>query len=236
MSFDAIVWALRQRAGGSAEKLVLIALADLVRRPAMKAYASAPTIANTTELNQKTVRRVLQRLQDRGLIRRLDERVGLGGAPVFVLSLEAGSLPKNGWTPGHEVSPNLGGLPEGSQNRSLPKLGPKSGHCVPEVSPNLGTNPVEPVEPVKRERASKSRTRKCPEDFFVTEAMRVWAAQNAPGVDVDRATASFRDWEFKSSKSDWLATWRIWLRKEKPGAQSGRQAVDLRAVEFGTTP
>lgn len=57
-------------------------------------------------------------------------------------------------------------------------------------------------------------TRKVPEEFEVTDDMRVWAAKDCPGVDLDRATAKFRDHAFKTARSDWVATWRNWLRTD----------------------
>jgi hypothetical protein len=62
-----------------------------------------------------------------------------------------------------------------------------------------------------------------PTDFGITAEMRGWARFNAPGVDVDAATAEFidycraRDWRMK----DWTATWRNWIRKATK-ASAGR--------------
>ena len=44
--------------------------------------------------------------------------------------------------------------------------------------------------------------------------MRVWAKTECALVDVDRATAKFRDHTFKTAMTDWAATWRNWLRKD----------------------
>ena len=74
----------------------------------------------------------------------------------------------------------------------------------------------------KRERARAARPaprKRCPEDFRVTEELRAWASQQAPDVDLDRETESFRDWEFKTAKVDWPATWRTWMRKAQVDAK-----------------
>ena len=65
--------------------------------------------------------------------------------------------------------------------------------------------------------ASKTRpTRKAPEDFAITPNLREWAAEKAPGVDVDRATEAFRDHTFARAITDWPGAWRNWMRREKP--------------------
>ncbi len=48
--------------------------------------------------------------------------------------------------------------------------------------------------------------------------MRTWAGKECSGIDVDRETATFKDYTFASAKTDWPATWRNWMRKAKPGA------------------
>lgn len=64
-------------------------------------------------------------------------------------------------------------------------------------------------------RARPARKR-CPEEFQVTEDLRTWAAKNAPGVNLEIQTASFRDYEFRNGKTDWPAAWRNWMRKATP--------------------
>lgn len=60
----------------------------------------------------------------------------------------------------------------------------------------------------------KRAAKKCPTDFEVTEDLRVWAAENCPGVNIDRATAKFRDHTFKTARTDWAGAWRNWIRKD----------------------
>jgi hypothetical protein len=58
--------------------------------------------------------------------------------------------------------------------------------------------------------------RNCPDSFVITDEMRTWAATECPGIDLDRETATFKDYTFASAKTDWLKTWRNWMRKAKP--------------------
>ncbi len=80
-----------------------------------------------------------------------------------------------------------------------------------------------PARPPPRPRPA----RRCPPEFEVTADMRLWAAGQSPGVDVDRETEKFRDHQFRDGHSDWAAVWRNWIRK----AGEGRVVAPLRPVE-----
>lgn len=69
--------------------------------------------------------------------------------------------------------------------------------------------------PTGIERPGKRPSRKCPDSFEVTPAMRDWAEINAPLVNLDQATATFRDHTFKTAMSDWTGAWRNWMRREQ---------------------
>lgn len=55
--------------------------------------------------------------------------------------------------------------------------------------------------------------KQCPEEFKVTVSMRVWAAKQVPGVDIDFETASMMDHDFKTAHKDWDRVWRNWMRE-----------------------
>lgn len=65
-------------------------------------------------------------------------------------------------------------------------------------------------------------TKKCPTDFLVTDDMKAWALTNAPHVDLTVATASFRDYTFKTAHTDWIGAWRNWMRKSQEYAADRR--------------
>lgn len=56
-------------------------------------------------------------------------------------------------------------------------------------------------------------TKKCPDSFVVTDDLKAWALAECPGVDIAKQTATFRDYTFKTARSDWPSTWRNWMRK-----------------------
>ncbi|HYC01635.1 MAG TPA: hypothetical protein VEC57_21065 [Candidatus Limnocylindrales bacterium] len=80
--------------------------------------------------------------------------------------------------------------------------------------------------------------------FPLTDAMRSWAAEQYPNVDVKAATAEFEDYWVgvpgpKGLKLDWVATWRnrirdVSLRQKRNGYASQQIAAAPRARAFGT--
>lgn len=73
--------------------------------------------------------------------------------------------------------------------------------------------------PEKPKKASRRKPETPLSDTFtVTDDMRAWAAEHAPGVDVDRATTKFRNHAEANDRRqrDWPAAWRNWLLNEKP--------------------
>ena len=120
----------------------------------------------------------------------------------------------------------------------------ESGDAVASITDAeaMPPTPTPTPTPIIEGSASKPRaTRKCPTDFHLTDAMREWAAANAPLVNIDQATAAFRDHTFKNSISDWTGAWRNWLRrdqqyladKQKPAARRAPAADNFAAVSYG---
>lgn len=71
--------------------------------------------------------------------------------------------------------------------------------------------------------------RQLPKDFEITPAMRDWAATHTPAVNVDAELEQFTDYHRAnaSTKADWVATWRTWMRNAKKwGGGTGWKAVD----------
>jgi hypothetical protein len=72
--------------------------------------------------------------------------------------------------------------------------------------------------------APKRRRTKVPDDFSVTEKMRDWAIKNGfSDQEIQDQTELMID-TFRGSgnpKSDWVATWRVWLRNSRNGRFNG---------------
>jgi hypothetical protein len=78
------------------------------------------------------------------------------------------------------------------------------------------TPPFPPTGPDNpRQRRGRQATPKhaLPEDFTVTPAMRAWAAEHTPHVDLDFETEKLVMWAQAKGvwRSDWAATWRSWM-------------------------
>lgn len=82
MSNIALSWAFRCHVGNASAKAVLVYLADRADDDGTAAYPKIATIVAVTELSERTVRTALKTLQERGFIRRGDQRyarLGKGG-------------------------------------------------------------------------------------------------------------------------------------------------------------
>ena len=85
MSNIALSWAFRCHVGNASAKAVLVYLADRASDDGTAAFPKIETIVNVTELSERTVRSSLKLLQERGFIRRGDQRyarLGKGGRTV----------------------------------------------------------------------------------------------------------------------------------------------------------
>jgi hypothetical protein len=86
--------------------------------------------------------------------------------------------------------------------------------------------------------AAPKRATRIPDDFLVTPDMLTWARENTPGLNIGLSTEKFIDyWRSKgtnATKTDWVATWRNWLRSDherNPGVQNGRASPRLSTGE-----
>jgi hypothetical protein len=105
------------------------------------------------------------------------------------------------------------------------------------------TNDLEDQE--KEEQGPRKRGSRISESFAVDEAMRVWAAVNAPSVDVVSETETFKEyWGSKAGrdavKVNWRLTWQSWMRRQhgwnvdrgwKPAASVGNASDELLAEQ-----
>lgn len=105
------------------------------------------------------------------------------------------------------------------------------------ASSNASSNPIHSIpfqsesipnhaNPKPKRGAGRGPPRKrCPEGFAIDENLKAWALLNCPDIDLQRELAAFKDWEFKSARTDWPAAWRNWMRKAQESAPSARAAA-----------
>lgn len=71
-------------------------------------------------------------------------------------------------------------------------------------------------------KAKKRASRDCPLDFVVSADMVAWAKTNAPGVDIEHETQTFRLHERQKPVTDWPKAWKGWILKAKEFASERR--------------
>lgn len=88
-------------------------------------------------------------------------------------------------------------------------------------------DPTSTSKEVLKATVAKTATggQRLPEPFMVTKAMREWASEKVPGLNVDETTAAFADYwrgipSARGKKLDWIGTWRNWLRREANSSPS----------------
>lgn len=193
MSFQAMTWAVGQKAGSAGEKLVLLMLANHCNGHTGQCNPSHRLLAEECEMGLSTLKGHIAKLEARGLLsieRRFQEGVALPNQ--YRLNLKG---------VGQELA-EVGQILAGGRS--------DSGRGVGQI---LATNQEdkpgsEPgIEPIGR------GAKRAPSTFAVTDAMKEWALKEVPLVDVNAETGSFIDHEFRTAHTDWAAAWRNWMRR-----------------------
>lgn len=115
--------------------------------------------------------------------------------------------------------------------KGIPKDGNGSGEQPANIAGTSEEVRIAPSHPYpdpsspNGEESARKRATRIPDPFIVKTEMRAWASEEVPRVDVDRATRQFVDyWRAASgrtsTKKDWTAAWRYWLRNERGQQQT----------------
>lgn len=108
-------------------------------------------------------------------------------------------------------TPDASPLQEEAKNPEKP-LVPRS----PDASRDVPLSEAE----AKKSKRGLPKLRKCPPEFQPDTA---FALSEIPDLDVEREIAKFKDWEFKTPRSDWPAAWRTWVRKARDDNRYSRR-------------
>ncbi len=204
-----IVWTLPLDVS---EKMVLLALADNASDEG-QCFPSVKRLTEKTSLSERTVQRMISRLDELG---HLTCHMRQGRSTVYTIHPRQGDTPVRVTPPSQRRDTPVTVTPTPVTVTPHPRHGDTHNHQVTIKEPS--------GEPERGARKARTPPRKrAPEDFRISDQMRAWAAQNVPGIDVDRETEAFMDHEFRNGKTDWPATWRSWMRKAVamgPGASS----------------
>lgn len=148
-----------------------------------------------------------------------------GAKFIQILTFWKHQKPHQNEAPSEIPAPNFAPRHEeiGSKDASTVDLGAKDLALIPSSLtpdspfPVVGTRAASPAVPDEGKRKGDRGTR-IQTPFPVTDAMRAWARQETPNVDVKAATAEFEDyWAAlpgpKGRKLDWERTWRSRMRE-----------------------
>lgn len=204
MSFAALAWAAKVRTEKAAEKLILLAYADLHSEKTGHAFPSLKWLEEFSSLNRKTVIAAVERLEATGLLTDTGERAG-STKQIKVYRVNLGTEPKT----------------EQFQKRNRPGLSGKQSQ-IRDTEPTK-----EPTSPTKAKPSSETRTRAdrphpLPDDWqprpfgpssAESEIVDGWVPERLRIEEI-----KFRNyWSAvggsRGAKSDWQRTWANWIIK-----------------------
>lgn len=201
-----------------ADKIVLLALADNANDEGY-CFPSSSTLARKCGMDERSIRRVVDRLVSSGHVTR-HERPGRS----CTFDVHPGpSVPPDYESPRTE-SPDTPDRPSPTPDRGSENPGPS----VPHNRKRTVKEPSGNRREARRARAPSAQ--RLPADFELTDQRRDVAKREA--VDAEREFARFTDyWRAASGanarKHDWDAAWRNWCRK----AQDMRRGTPAAARE-----
>lgn len=190
------------------DKIVLLALADNANDEGL-CFPSITTLSEKCGLTDRALQLITARLEQAGHVGR---ELRPGKATVYrvhprppnEVPPERGS-PQNQIHPRTTFAPNDIHQPPNDVRPSAPSSPSRALPLTPPL-PSTVTNP-------ERRAGARARSRTVPVGFEITEAMRKWAKEKTPNVDIEAQTERFRDHEFRDPHSDWAAAWRQWMRR-----------------------
>jgi hypothetical protein len=214
---------------------------------------SLRVLAQETNLDRATVKRHLATLEAAGWVERsrptLEAARREGERTCYKLTLPVGA---DSATLGAQDA-YLGAESAQTMAHSAPNHGAESAHpwrtvrhiekepdllqITPDQSDLLASPPAPTAEkPAAKKPATKGS--RIPADWSVTSALVEWAREKCPNVDGRFETEQFVDyWTAasgpSSTKRDWNAAWKVWMRKAQQQAGRGHH---VRSAPPSTAP
>jgi Helix-turn-helix domain len=204
------------------ELLTLLALADCAHDDGTQAYPSIAFLAKKTRMKVRNVQYVLKKLEASHELR-IERGAGPQGCHLFTIPMEGASfvpLTKGGANLAGCKPLHRGGAKQ--RQKGVQAIAPKPSeepldepseeggkayaHAMSEATSSPQETPALVMLPRPRHLSHT-----VPEDFMVTEDMRIWAQMFAPLADLDFQTQKFRLWEFPTPASEWVLKWKGWM-------------------------
>lgn len=199
----ALVWDHYPNGGG--ELLVALKVADHADHNGDRVYPSVAAIAEYTRQSERAVQYHLRAMAKNGWLLLVKETSG-----------------KPGETRRYRVPVEL--IPQGVvvrvQNLHPSRVQPTAPLRV-QNDAQTGATAIAPEPSVKHPSRAEARGTRLPPAWKPTPELQAWARQGRPWLDLPTVTASFIDhWTAlpgaRGVKLDWEATFRNWVRKERP--------------------
>jgi hypothetical protein len=246
MSVNALRWARRQRTGSLSTKAVLLVLADYADADGV-CWPSTRTLAEDCETDQRTVRRLLGRLRDGGLVAwesqprrttvyRLALRPTLVSEGSSPSDADQPATPSEGSRPSERTSRTEGSRPspEGSspsERRSASEgPGPSSeGRGVPKLRGQAPHNHQRTTKnPHKESGAPRATPTPIPPDWHPHHGHELNAHRR--GVDLTHEAAQYRAHALANDRrlADWDAGFDGWLGNARPTRQPSNSLLPAR--------
>jgi DNA-binding transcriptional ArsR family regulator len=223
VSHDTNKWAQDQTVGGVGPKATLVCIASFADEE-HSCYPGQAKIAAITEQSERAVRRHIAALEDAGYLCRVVRMAEQGrGRTSDRFYLHVGDCRRCD-------------QPAKLSGRSTP-TNRTPATDQPDTSDRPTGQAFAGELPENRQRTTSSRVKRLPsifpEQFLLTTAMKDWAKQEAPNVDLVLHTKMFaRYWRegegAGKKKTNWEATWKNWMLRES--ARSPRATPTTRAA------
>lgn len=216
MSVRVMAWVWAQSESTATARFVLLAIADAANDAGAEAYPSMSTLTKKTRLSERTVQSAIRTLESIGelVVYRNAGPKGSNKYRIVMRQTPAESAPPQNLHPAINAGADL-----------APPQNPAPNPAVPAPQPPQQLHPNHPLttqEPKKTSERSSNGTR-IPDDFAVTDDMIAWARRHTPLVGTVETEAFVDYWRSRpgagSRKTDWVATWRNWMRRSQQEAE-----------------
>jgi len=194
-------------------RAVLITIADAANRDGEHAHPGKEAMVEGSLYSRAMVTKIVRRLVDEGWVAIEEEGKGRGRATVYRVLM------------GRQEAATSEPLLDGKRLLSDQKA------ATPD--PKAATRPTYETSPTVYTTEGLStgkpgRSRSLPDDFEVDEAMRAWANEKAPAVNLSAETEKFKDHALANGKryTDWRAAWRTWIGNARDWAKPARKGTD----------
>jgi len=225
-----------------ATKYVLVCMADHADHIGGNIRPSIELIAWKSQYNERQVRRIIRDLEAAGILARQNDGTG-GRAKATEYRIVFEKLPvrapfertkadtaKSGYS-AEKADTTMSGYqnPDILETWTFPTQNPDILNEYPDISdinPDIAMSPepIEPKEPIEplvetraKKPATKSKLTPPPDEFQPDESLYKWAYESYgfQPYEVNRETEACLDWHRAngSRRADWVATWRVWIRK-----------------------